>query len=86
MKPIKNDPAKAGKLAGRRVFFGPASRFAVFPIHTRGMEDDVCWMVSDSEELDEAVGLPAIRGQHDTREQALARARELSASVVWSEE
>ena len=59
---IKNDPSKAGKRTGKMILLGEFSRFAIYPVHTRG--DQVSWFVSDAEIPDEVTGLPnSIIGQ-----------------------
>jgi hypothetical protein len=63
-----NDPAKAGKLAGRKLTFGLYRRYAVYPVHTRF--DRVCWMVADADIDDN--GMPGIIRQEDTPQAALA--------------
>ena len=73
----KNNPAKAGKLAAFKQFFGHFARFAVAPIHTRF--DAVEWFVWDADRTDE-FGCPAVVGQLPTREAAIARAESLAAA------
>lgn len=70
MKTLKNDPAKAGCLAARKVTFGELSRYAVAPVHTRF--DAVQWFVWDVEQLDPSTELPAIIRQADDLQTALA--------------
>jgi len=53
-----NKATMRGQLASRKVFFGEASRFALYAVHTRF--DAVMWFVADAEILDELTGLPAI--------------------------
>ena len=48
---MQNNPKLAGKRAGKARFFGPYSRFAVYPMHTRF--EDIAWVVSDAEATDE---------------------------------
>jgi hypothetical protein len=45
-----NDPARAGKTASRRMYFGDLSRFAVYAIHTR--HEAVTWIVTDADTPD----------------------------------
>jgi hypothetical protein len=52
---MRNNPKLAGKRAGKTRFFGPHSRFALYPMHTRF--EDLHWVVSDAEMTDE-YGLP----------------------------
>jgi len=52
---ITNNPALRGKRAGKTRFYGPHSRFALYPINTRFQE--VAWVVQDAEVLDQ-FGLP----------------------------
>ena len=69
-KTYKNDPAKKGQLAARKRLFGPYSRYAVAPIHTRF--DAVEWIVWDAENpWMDASGLPGIIRQAATLEDAL---------------
>lgn len=63
-KVAKNNPNKAGALAGKKLLFGDCSRYAVAPIHTRF--EDVSWFVWDAElvtddELREGKRPPVIR-------------------------
>ena len=69
-KSPRNDPSKAGALAGRKVLFGDYSRFAVAPVHTRS--DAVEWFVWDAYVTDEVTGLPAVVRQESTREAAVS--------------
>lgn len=69
---IANDPARKGELAGRKYVFGPFSRYAVAPVHTRF--DAVEWFVWDvfaERDRDDAT-LPAVIRQEPTLEAALA--------------
>lgn len=66
---IKNSPNLAGKRAGKSETFGPFSRFAVFPIHTRF--DAVTWIVTDAERIDD-LGLAAVIRQEPTKALAMA--------------
>lgn len=64
-----NNSSKKGELAARKQFFGPSSRFAVAPVHTRF--DAVEWFVWDAEhELSNNSRAEVIR-QTATLEQAL---------------
>ena len=63
----RNDPAKAGRPAARKQFFGGCSRYAVAPVHTRF--DAVEWFVWDAEQDDG--GLPAVIRQAATLDEAL---------------
>jgi hypothetical protein len=62
-KSIKNDPTKAGALAGRKHMFGNLSRFAVAPVHTRF--DAVQWFVWDANRIDPVTGKPDVIRQFD---------------------
>ena len=42
-----NNPALKGTLAGKKLLFGPRSRFAIAPLHTRF--DAVAWAVYDAQ-------------------------------------
>ena len=66
----KNDASKLGQLAARKRLFGPHSRYAVAPVHTRF--DAVEWFVWDAEHpWKDASGLPSIIRQAATLEDAL---------------
>lgn len=59
-----NDFAKAGKLASKKVTFGPFSRFAVAALHTRdltdlGVPNKAHFFVWDADEEDLECGGPA---------------------------
>ena len=77
MKPITNDPSKAGQLADAKHVFGPRNRYAIAPVHSRF--DSVGWFVWDAEkpdlqaERDPVMGyLPSVIRICNTREQAMA--------------
>ena len=42
-----NNPALKGTLAGKKLLFGPHSRFAIAPIHTRF--DAIAWAIYDAQ-------------------------------------
>lgn len=65
---IKNNPAKAGQVAGPKSLFGDFHRFACIPVHTRF--DAVSWFVLDAETIDE-LGLPTVIRQEPTKELAM---------------
>lgn len=65
---LVNDPSKAGRRAGKTRFIGEASRYAVFPVHTRF--DAICWFVTDAERQDE-YGFAEVVRQCDTFEEAI---------------
>jgi hypothetical protein len=66
----KNNPAKRGQLAARKRLFGPYSRYAVAPIHTRF--DAVEWFVWDAEhKWIDASGRPGVIRQAATLDEAL---------------
>lgn len=69
-KMLRNDPTKAGQLAGRKRLFGDYSRYAVFPVYTRF--EAVEWFVADAFEEDPETGLPAVIRQEATEEAAVA--------------
>ena len=69
-KTIRNEPTMAGRLAGRKRFFGDYSRYAVFPVHTRF--EAVEWFVADAEVTDEVTGLPAVIRQAASEAEAVA--------------
>lgn len=69
-KTIRNEPTMAGRLAGRKRFFGDYSRYAVFPVHTRF--EAVEWFVADAEVTDEVTGLPAVIRQAASKAEAVA--------------
>jgi len=82
---IVNNPALKGKRAGKARFFGPHSRYAVFPIHTRF--ESVAWVVQDAEVLDE-LGLPeavVFNSKIEAVTYALRRAAEAEAAEGWDE-
>jgi len=82
---ITNNPALRGKRAGKARFFGPHSRYAVFPIHTRFQE--VAWVVQDAEVLDE-LGLPeavVFNSKAEAIAYALRRAAEAEAAELVEE-
>lgn len=64
----KNNPAQKGALASAKVAFGPAKRYALGAVHTRG--DAVQWFVWDAETDDR--GMPAVIRQEDTAQAAIA--------------
>lgn len=66
----KNEPAKRGQLAARKRLFGPYSRYAVAPIHTRF--DAVEWFVWDAESpWTDVQGRAGVIRQAATLEEAL---------------
>jgi hypothetical protein len=69
-KTLRNDPSKAGQLAGRKRLFGEYHRYAVFPVHTRF--DAVEWFVADAYVTDEVTGQPGIIRQAATEAEAVA--------------
>jgi hypothetical protein len=64
-----NDPAQAGRPARRLRLFGPYSRYAIAPVHTRfgALE----WFVWDAHKADPLTGLPGVVRQAATEEEAL---------------
>jgi hypothetical protein len=68
---IQNDPSKRGQLAAKKELFGPYSRYAIAPVHTRF--DAVEWFVWDAftREREDST-LPAVIRQEPTKEAALA--------------
>ena len=78
---MRNNPKLAGKRAGKARFYGPYSRFAVYPIHTRF--EDITWVVSDADTLDQ-FGLPDIF-IFDTEAEAIAYARKRAAEAEAAE-
>jgi len=69
-KSPKNDPTKAGCLAGRKETFGPLNRYAVAPVHTRF--DAVEWFVWDAEgELSRMTATPPVIRQATSKAEAL---------------
>jgi len=70
---MENDKSRAGQVAGKGTFFGPFTRFKVYPVHTRF--DCVAWFVDDAETPDES-GLPSVVAQADHKETAMAIALE----------
>ena len=82
---IINNPALRGKKAGKTKFYGPNSRFALYPINTRFQE--VAWVVQDAEVLDE-LGLPeavVFNSKIEAVTYALRRAAEAEAAEGWDE-
>ena len=71
MNGIRNIPHLAGQVAGKKEFFGPFNRYALFPVHTRF--ESVSWVVEDAEDQDLVTGLPKVILQENTRKDALAR-------------
>lgn len=66
----KNDPARAGQLASRKLIFGDLSRYAVAAVHTRF--DAVQWFVWDAASpLPGDLGLAVVR-QAATFDEAVA--------------
>jgi len=65
----RNNPELAGQLAGRKEFFGPNSRFAVAPVHTRF--EAIEWFVWDSEQIDDVTNGPKVIRQVATRALAI---------------
>ena len=83
---IRNDPARKGQRAGKSRFYGPRSRFALYPIHTRF--EQVAWVVADAETPD-SYGLPESAVFHSEAEAiayALQRAAEAEAAELVEEE
>ena len=83
---IVNNPALKGKRAGKTRFYGPHSRFALYPIHTRF--ERVAWVVADAETPDSS-GLPESAVFHSEAEAiayALQRAAEAEAAELVEEE
>jgi hypothetical protein len=78
---MRNNPKLAGKRAGKARFFGPYSRFAVYPMHTRF--EDIAWVVSDAEVADE-YNLPKI-AIFDTETKAVAYAMQRAAEAEAEE-
>lgn len=68
MKTIKNEPDKAGQLAGKKERFGDFGRYAVAAVNTRF--EAVQWFVWDAERMDED-GRPSIIRQSETKEEAM---------------
>ena len=68
-EPVKNDISKAGKLAAKKIIFGPRGRYAIAPVHTRF--DGLMVFVWDAETPDEETGLAAVIRMTDTVNQAL---------------
>lgn len=64
-----NDPARVGKPASRKAFFGEWGRYAVFAVHTRF--NDVQWFVTDAETIDPTTGLAEVIRQENTFEEAI---------------
>jgi hypothetical protein len=50
---IKNNPSKAGQLAGKKVVFGDSNRYAIGPVHSR--LDCVQWFIWDADLCDSFV-------------------------------
>jgi len=69
MTALRNNPAKAGQLAGKRQFFGGYSRYCIAPVHTRFAA--VEWFVWDAEVIDPVTKLSEVIRQSPTKEQAL---------------
>lgn len=66
----KNDPARKGELAGRKMLFN-GSRYAVAPVHTRF--DAVQWFVWDAEAIEIPDGAKTIViRQEETYEAAVS--------------
>jgi len=78
---MRNNPKLAGKRAGKARFFGPYSRFAVYPMHTRF--EDLHWVVSDADTLDQ-FGLPDVV-IFGTEAEAIAHARKRAAEAEAAE-
>jgi len=78
---IVNTPALKGKRAGKTRFYGPHSRFALYPIHTRF--ERVAWVVADAETPDH-YGLPESAVFHSEAE-AIAYARRRAAEAEAAE-
>ena len=81
MPTIVNIPALKGKRAGKTRFYGPHSRFALYPIHTRF--ERVAWVVADAETPDH-YGLPESAVFHSEAE-AIAYARRRAAEAEAAE-
>ncbi len=64
-----NSPRNAGRLAGRKEYFGEFSRYAIFPVNTRF--ENVMWFVTDAELEDEVTGAPLTIRQEDSKADAL---------------
>jgi len=82
---IVNNPELKGKRAGKSRFYGPHSRFALYPIHTRF--ERVAWVVADAETPDH-YGLPESAVFHSEAEAiayALRRAAEAEAAELVDE-
>lgn len=75
MNGICNIPHLAGQVAGKKEFFGPFNRYALFPVHTRF--NSVSWIVEDAEDQDQETGLPRIIIQEKTRADALVRLKDV---------
>ena len=67
---MRNNPTKAGQLAGRKEVFGDRSRYAVAPVHTRF--DSIAWFVWDSETTDPVTGELSVIRQSASRQDAMA--------------
>ena len=65
-----NQPRFAGRLASAKTLFGPASRFAVFAVHSR-FDGPVEWFVADAERIDPLTNLPQIIRQSSSFEGAI---------------
>ena len=81
MRPSSNNPALRGQRAGKTRFYGPHSRFALYPIHTRF--ERVAWVVADAETPDH-YGLPESAVFHSEAE-AIAYARRRAAEAEAAE-
>ena len=72
---IRNIPYLAGNIAGRKEFFGPFNRYALFPVHTRF--NSVSWIVEDAEDQDQETGLPKVIVQEKHRKDALLKLKDI---------
>ena len=80
MRPSSNNPALRGQRAGKTRFYGPHSRFALYPINTGFQE--VAWVVADAETLDD-LGVPEtaiFNSKAEAVAYALQRAAEAEAA------
>lgn len=70
MTALRNNPLRAGQLAGKREFFGGWSRYAIAPIHTRF--DAVEWFVWDADKIDPDTQRSTVIRQAATKEAAMS--------------
>lgn len=69
------DPDRRGEPAGPKLLFGPRSRFAAYPVHTRF--GAFAWFVDDAETVHQITGLPDAVVQASTFHEAIKATKKL---------